>query len=305
MNVLEQVKALENGKGVQYLLDCACKIFSSPIYVIDSFYNLIASSDVPVDEPFWNELIKMGTFDLNAMEMMAVENVVRDVSNSDNIVHLKSNKWNNRLILGRIFNGDNIWVGQTTMSENIPFDTERTAAFEMLNVKISSEIHDYDYFTKLPTAFFENTIIKLLDTTIKNTSINNPQAQIMHYGLDRYLYVAVVNVERNNILENVHQNRLLYFRSFLKTMYKSFQYAIYTDKIVILMSSKHKDFYGTSFFAPNNDLFEENSLYIGVSGSFEDVYETREYYDHALAALKNGMKSGSGERVFLFDKPGV
>ena len=151
----------------------------------------------------------------------------------------------------------------------------------------------------LPTAFFENTIKKLLDKNIKNTSINNPQAQIIHYGLQKYLYVAVVEVPRNEILKNVHKNRLAYFKSMLKNKYKFFQYAIYMDQIVMLMSSDKQDFYGTSFFATNASFFVENGLYAGISNSYENVYETNLYYEQAAAALKKGMESKSGERVFL------
>ena len=299
MNALEQVSALENGKGIQYLLDSAYKIFSSPVYVIDAFYNLIAYSDTPADELFWNELVKTGTFDINALELMANENVVRDVSYSDKIVRLSCDEWKSSLLSGHFFNGDNIWVGEVTMYEYVPFDTEKMAAFEMLLYKISLEIHDYEYFTKQPNVFFENTINKLLDKNVKNTLVNNPQAQIMHYGFERYLNVAVVSVERKNILTHIHRNRLEYFKSMLKTRYQSFRYAVYADKIVMLMGSNNKDFYGASFFTPNTGLFEENGLYMGISGSYENVYETSHYYDQALTALQKGMESS--QRVFLFE----
>ena len=49
MNLQEQVKALENGKGLQYLVDSAYRIFNNPIYMIDAYYNLIAASDGPKD----------------------------------------------------------------------------------------------------------------------------------------------------------------------------------------------------------------------------------------------------------------
>ena len=301
MNMPEQVNALENGKGIQYLLDSARNIFCSPIYVIDAFYNLIAFSGVPVDDTYWNELIETGTFGAGALELMASENVVRDVSYSDKIVRLRSDKLSSDLISGHIYNGDNIWVGQMTISEKIPFDTERIAAFEMLIDKISGEIHDYEYFTKQPTIFFQNTIEKLLDITAQSSPINNPQAQIMHFGFERYLYVAVVSIVRNDILENVHQSRLAYFQSLLKTKYQSFQYAIYTDHLVVLMSSQHSDYYSATYFSPNAGFFEENGLYIGISNSYENVYETRRYYDQALTALKNGIKQEGGQRVFYYN----
>ena len=301
MKIQDNVKALENGRGIQYLLDSAYKIFNSPVYVIDSFYNLIAFSGVPTDDPVGNELIKTGTFGTNARELMANENVIRDVSYSDKIVRLQSDKWPYSLISGRIFNGENIWIGQTTIYEFTPFGAEEIAAFETLTEKISGEISDYEYFSKLPAIFFEGTINMLLDKTVENTIVNNPQAQIMHYGLENYLYVAVVNVAKNNILESVHLNRLAYFQSLLKTRYKSFRYAAYADHIVMLMSSKHGDFYEALPLGKDYSLFEYNGLYVGISKGFENIYEFCLYYDQALAALKKGMETGDGKRVFLFE----
>jgi len=298
MNTQDRISVLENGKGIQYLLDTAYIVFNSPVYVIDAFYNLIAYSGVPADEPFWSELIKTGTFDADAKELMASENVVRDVSNSGKIVRLKYDGWKHNLITGHIYNGDNIWVGETTISENIPFDAERTAAFELLLDKISGEIHDYEYFTKQPAIFFENTINKLLDKTVSNTPVNNPQAQIMYYGLERYLNVAVVDAVRDNIMESVHRSRLAYFRSLLKNKYQFFQYAIYEDQIVALMSSKYDNFDWVSFLTANTGFFQENGLYAGISGSFSDVYDMRRFYDQAVAALAKGIAGKNGARVF-------
>ena len=185
------------------------------------------------------------------------------------------------------------------------FDTERMAAFELILDKISSEIRDYEYFAKQPVIFFENTINKLLDRTFSSTPVNNPQAQIMYYGLENYLNIAVVDAASDNVMENVRRSRLVYFRSLLKNKYKFFQYAIYADQIVALMSSKYDNFDWFSFLAANSGFFEENGLYIGISGSFSDIYEARLYYDQAVAALTKGIAASvkgianqNGGRVF-------
>jgi len=299
MNLVEKVEALEIGKGVQYLMDCAYKLFSSPVYVIDSFYNLIAFSGVPADDPVWSELIKTGTFGMDAMEQMADGNLLKDVSYSEKITRLESDKWNDSLISGRIFNGDDIWIGQTTMSEHIPFDAERTAAFEILLDKISAEIRSYDYFTKIPAEFFENAIKRLLDKTVENTLVNNPQAQIMHYGLAHYLYVAVVSAARNNILEKVHRNRLMYFQSLLKSRYKSYRFAIQADHIVMLMGSDHGEYNKALPLGSDDNFFVHNGLCVGVSDGFENIYDMRRYYDQAVAALDTCLAMDGGRRVFL------
>jgi len=300
--LLEQVKALENEKGIQYLIDSACKIFNNPIYMIDVYYNLIAYSDIPVDDFIWNELITTGTFSLQALELMVKENVLEDLTNSYKTILLKRDSWKGGRMSGHIFNKENIWVGQMTMYEyNSPFDTETMAAYEALLDKISCEIRDYDYFIALAITNSENRINELLDKAFNNPLVYNPQAQILYSGFEDYLYVAVVKIARNNIIDNVYLSRLAYFKSLLKTKYKSFKYAVYADYIVMLMSSKYNDFYDEQFFYKDNNLFKQNKMFVGISNSFENIYELREYYDQAVATLKNGIEKNNGRRVFLYN----
>ena len=302
MNKLEEVKALGNGKGIQYLLNSAYKIFNNPIFMIDTNYNMIAITDVPVDEPNWKELVATGTFSLKTVELLANEGLIEKISNAEKTVILRSDKFKYAKMAGHIFNRDNIRVGLVMMSEcNTPFDEESITAFEALAYKTTCEIKDYDYFTMLAMTFHEDKINLLLDGVVKNPLLYNPQAQILYDDFEDYLYVAVVNVARNDILENVHRNRLEYFKSMLKTKYKSFKYSVYEDYIVMLMSSKLKNFYGAPFFATHADLFEQNRLFMGVSGSFENMYELRVYYDQAVAALTNGLAGKGDTRIFHYN----
>jgi hypothetical protein len=301
MSVVEQIKSLENGKGIQYLLDSAYKIFNNPIYVVDANYNLIAASDGPMEFSSWGELVKTGTFPLSTKERMAKANVYENVANTQKVMYMeKRGTWDSGLVTGRIVNRDKLWIGQMTMHEfHTPLNAESLAAFELLVDKVALEIRDYDYFSKLPIAFFEDTLKKLLDSTNEITIIHHSQAQIIRHNLDKHLYVAIVSVARNNILENVHRSRLAYFQSLLKARYKLYRYAIYADKIVILMSSQFRNYSEALPLGQDYDLFEIHNLYAGVSASFENIYEFRNYYDQAITALNDGMKSSSGQRIFL------
>ena len=92
MNKMEQIKAIENGNGIQYLLNSAYRIFNNPIFMIDANYNMIAITDVPVDEPNWNELTTTGTFSQKTMELLANEGLIEDISNAEKTVILRSDK---------------------------------------------------------------------------------------------------------------------------------------------------------------------------------------------------------------------
>jgi len=300
MGKLEQIKSLAQGKGIQYLLNAAYTIFHNPIAMFDTNYTLKAYVNVTSDDPLWNELISTGTFSMETQEFFARESFTEDVANANKLVILKSSELKYSRVLGYIFNRDNIHVALIVMVVvDTPFEEEEQAAFEELVDKITMEIHDDEYFTAYGRAYHEAIIIKLLDRIIKDPRIYTPHMQILIDGFEDYLYVAVVDIKQNNGT----QNSLMYFKDMLMNKYRSFKFAIYSGCIVMIMSSKYRVFYEGMFFDKDNNLFIENNLYLGVSSSFENPYELREYYEQAVTALKNGIKKNDNQRVFLFKNP--
>ena len=302
MNVLEQIKALENGKGIQHLLDAAYKILVNPIAVFDLSYNLKAYTGAAPLDPLWNELISTGTFSMETQKFFANERFTEDVANTDKAVILKSSKLKHDRIVGYIFNRDNIKVlNIVIIGYETPFEGDYMAAVEELTDIITREIHNDEFYAAYGRVKQEETIIKLLDEIIREPMVYTGYLQILYDGFEGYLNVAIVDITQKGLKNEDIQNRLVYFKNLFESQYRSFKYAIYADYIVMLMSSKDKDFYGPSFFATSLEFFEENGICIGISDSFENLLEMRHYYDQAFTALENGKKSSSGQRVFLFN----
>jgi len=303
MDKLAQIKALSKGNGIQYLLDAAHNIFHNPIAMFDTYYNLKAYTDVASDDPLWNELISTGTFSMQTQEFFAQEYFTEDVANADKLVILKSGELKHDRILGYIFNRENIRVALIVMvGLDALTGAEDIAAFEGLADKITDEIHDDDYFTSYGRAYHEAIIVKLLDGIIKDPTIYNPHVQILCDGFEAYIYASVVDVSHNNMeTKESHQNTLAHFKSLLENSYRSLRYAIYSDSIVMIMSSKQKDFTEGLFFDKDNNLFTHNNLFVGISSSFENPYELRKYYDQAVTVLKNGIEKSKGRHIFLYE----
>ena len=303
MDKLEQVKTLGNGKGIQYLLDSAVKIFNNPIAMFDTNYDLKAYADVSTDDPLWNELISTGTFSMKTQEFFAKECFTEDVANADKLVILKSSKLKYDRILGYIFNSENIRVALIVMvCVDALSGADDMAAFEELAGKITDEIHDDGYFTAYGRAYHEAIIVKLLDRVIKDPLIYNPHVQIFYDGFEDYLYVAVVDIRQHDPGSgDSHQKTLIHFKKLLENTYRSFKFAVYSDYIVMVMSSKHDDYYEGIFFDKDSDPFKQNNLYVGISSSFENPYELRDYYDKAVAVLEKGIVENKGQRVFLYN----
>ena len=299
MDKADRIRAVANGNGLQFLLNSAYTILNNPIYVIDINYNLLAYTNVSIDDPNWNEIITMGSYSPETLDKLANEGLIENITNADKTVVLRNEQLKYAKMAGHFFNRDNIEVGIAMMTEcNAPFDAENTAAFETLTEKITDEIRTYDYFTILGMTLHEDKINLLLDGAVNNPILYNPQAQVLYNDFDDYLYVAVVSVDQYDILENVHRNRLEYFKSMLKSMFPFYKYSVYSDFIVILMSSKNKKYGGTPFFNLEAELFKRNGFCVGISDSFENIYELRLYYDQAVTALTNGIRNKDGRRFF-------
>ena len=303
MSKTEEIKALENGAGVQHLLDAAYRILQNPITMFDTTYVLKAYTDVVTDDPIWNELISTGTFSIKTQEFFANEYFTEDVANADKPVILKSDKLKYDRITGFVYNRDGIYVANIVMVFcKTPFNENDAAAFEILVNKITNEIRNDEYYTAYGKAYYEKIIHNLLNRVI---NINDPkiyaaQVQILYNGFEDYLYAAVVDITHNNTHNtDAHENKPGYFKSLLENKYPSFKFAVYSDHIVILMSSKYNTLYEEQLFSKLDNPFSQNNLFVGVSSSFENIYELRENYDKAAAVLKNGIEKNTDQRAFF------
>ena len=299
MDKLEQVKALERGKGIQYLLDTAYKIFGNPIVMFDTYYALIAYTDVANDDPLWNELISTGTFSIAEQEFFSSERFVEDVANADKLVVMKSDKLKYDRILGNVFNREHIKVANIVMVEcKTPFGADTQAAYEALADRFTDEIRNDAHYSAFGRAYHESIITRILNHDIIDTRIYTGHVQILYDGFEDYLYLAVVDVMRND----KNRDKLVYFRDLLKKRYPSYKFAVYSDYVLMIMSSKNDNFSSDWILSNNENPFEQNGLFAGISSSFENFYELQKYYNEAITALKNGIAANSGRHIFLYNK---
>jgi hypothetical protein len=296
MTKLEQVKQIENGKGVQFLLDAACEIFQNPIVMFDTNYDLKAYTDLVTDDPIWNEIVSTGTFSMKTQEFFAAECFTEEVANANKLVILKSSKLKYDRVISYIFNRDRIKVAVIVMVAcNNSLSADDLIAFNAFAEKITAKIRNDEHYTAYGKIFHHELIGKILDGYIKDTRIYAPQIQILYDGFESYLYLAVVTVRQSGM----RHDKLAFIRDLLMERYKSFKFAIYSDYIIILMSSKKDSFVVNRVLLRNKEFFEQYDIFAGISSSFESMYELRTYYDEAVIALKNGLNNKENKRIFL------
>ena len=295
MSMSAQIKALDESKGIQHLLDAAYEVLQNPIAMFDTTYALQAHTDITSDDPLWNELVTTGTFSMETQVFFANECFTEEVANADRLVVLKSAKLAYDRILCNVFNRDMIKVANVIIVEsNQPFGEEEPAALMELTDKISRIIREDEYYSAYGRASHQAMIRDLLDGRIRDPLIHAPHVQILYEGFNDYLYVAVVSLPQGGNPQDTRKQ----FYDLLTSAYPSFKFAVYGDDIVMLMSSKHSSFDEKLFFDVQNNPFKENNLFVGISSSFENLYLLREHYDNALAAREEGLAANDGRRVF-------
>lgn len=297
MKKSEQIKNLETGKGAQYLLDEAYRVLGNPIVMFDTYYSLIAYTKDSNDDPLWNTLVTTGTFSMTEQEFFSEERFTEAVANADKMVVMKSAKLKYDRILGNVFNSEKIKVANIVMVEcKSAFEADTQQAFEILADRISFEIRNDKHYTEFGRTYHDTMINKILNGEISDTVIYTPHVQILYDGFFDYLYLAAVDINRN---EKTADN-LIYFRDLLRNEYPSFKFAVYNDYVLMIMSSKYYRFSSEILPGTHGNPFEQHNLYAGISGSFENLYELSGYYGEATTALKN-RTAENGRRIFLYD----
>ena len=295
MSKLAQIKALENGNGIQYLLDAANRVLNNPIVMFDTSYSLIAYTDSLPDDRLWEELISTGTFCMDTQKFFGQECFTEEVANAAGLAILKSNYLKYDRIISYIKNRDNIAVANVLMCERNAFEDEDMVAFEALADKIAAEIRDDGYYTAYAKEYYEVNLRKLLEKVINEPEIYTSHVQILYDGFEDYLYVAVVDLS----LCNVANDKNDYIKNMLIETYRTFKITVYEDYIVMVLSSKNPIFDINTFFNINKNPFEQYNLFVGISTSFENLYELREYFDNAVSTLKEGFGKDSGQRFYV------
>ena len=301
MSKLQQIQALPQGKGIQYLLDEAYHIFGNPILMHDTYYSLIAYTDVVTDDPLWNEVISTGTFSMETQEFYARESIIETITNADKLVVIKNDQLKYDRITAIVFNREQIMIAVVVIVGcKTPLEPDDTAAFEAFADVLTREIQDDEYYTAFGRAYHDDIINKLLSHQIAEPRIYTAHVQILYAGFENYLFLAVVDVSQNETF----RDQLTHFRDLLIKRYPSFKFAIDSDYVIMLMSSKSNVFPFERIFGTRDNPFMHDNIFVGISSAFENMYELRKYYDEAVTALKEDKKRNSDQHVFIYNGEG-
>lgn len=297
-NKIEQVKALNNGKGLQHLLNIGCEILGNPVYIHDTNYKLLAHAEnIVTDDPLWNELVTTGIHHEKTIEFFKNEYFIDAVANVKTITFLTSNKLKYNRILGKILNGTNTTVAcANVVACNKPFENNDPIIFETLCQKLSQEISKSEFYQAYGEVQQEAVIRELIEGRVEDKKLYTHHVAEIYKGLKNYLFIAIADISKSDF----RHTRLVYFKNVFKQTQPMFKYAIYAGYIIIIISSDNVTLNVDQDFKQLKKVIEENNIYVGISSCFENLFESRKYYIEARSLLKYGLKSAGTRRIFLY-----
>jgi hypothetical protein len=295
----ERLKAIENGKGVQYICDEAYKILGNPLLVHDMEYKLLAhNKDAVNDDPIWNEFATNGTIDISRLEFYKNETFFDMVAYAEKVTFLPSDRLKHDRIFGKLFTKDQIQVGCVIMLEcDKPFENNDMQLFEIVCDILSEELSESEYYRNYAQTYMETLVGKLIEDSLDNKLIDNTALITSIYaGLKGNIRLAVADISQIDPTFN----QLVFFRDLFKRTQPSFKYVIYSNYIVILMCSDSEIFHIKHDLHKLYKIFEQNNIHAGISSRLENLFILSKYYNEAVNALKHGLKTNDSQRIFPY-----
>jgi len=301
-NKLEQIKAIKNGKGIQYILDAAYKILGNPALIFDMDYKLIACPDGVVnDDPIWIEFMAYGRLGNETIEFFKNEGFIESVANCtnfDGVTYLISNKLKYDRIFGQLNNNSQISVADlVAVACDKPFDDDIPVLIKALCDVLSKELGKSDYYQNYGQTYQENIIKNLIEGGIEDKGIYTGHVANIDKGLKTNIYVAVARIAQSDSTDP----KLVYFRELFKQTQPDFKYSIYVNYIVFFISSDNTMLNIEKDLKKLIEIFEQNNIYVGISSNFENLFESQRHYIEAVNALNHGLNSNNKQRIFLHD----
>lgn len=278
---LKEIRSIKTGKGMQHILDKAYEVIGNPILIQDMEYKLIAHNDSDNDDPIWKEFISAGFVGYEWLVFFREECFFETAANAKICTFLFSEKLKYDRIFGKVFTSNNIQIGAACIVEvDKHFEEDDLRLFEAVCNILSLEGGKSKFFRQYGQACMETLIAKLIEGPMDDSDIYTAHFESLYNGLSSMLRIAAVEVPKSSFFSDTR------VRDMLKRARPDYKYALYSGLIIIILSSEDSAFNEDEAFRGLRKYFRLSKARVGISNSFENLYELPERYKEAVRALR-------------------
>lgn len=292
-------RSLIQNNNLEQIVNIAAKLINNPLIVIDSSYNILATSTtIPVEDYQWKENIARGYL---TYEYIAALNNLEGIRNEPNdnrpfitlCVMSPIRRKFSKLIIDGLFLGYYIAI-----ESNVPFDTIDDELYLLVSNVLAKEVSVERNITRLnKNQTYEGLLVDLLDANFSNriTFCEGIKGAVFDKAVPFKLIAVDLSTYTNfNSLEE----------NFKKSIDRSLPEAwsvYYKKHIVILTEMGAKGKKSRNDFSKFEKFLEENNLRGAMSDQFTDLYLLPKYYKQAISALKFSSVLNQPVRLVEYD----
>jgi len=282
--------ALFSDYGLQYIVDCAFDITGHPIYVVDTSYRYLAISYKgeinSLDSSVLDEESKKGYITDEGVEFIKKVRLDETVRKNPRPFYFFNVTLGGGTLIDLIkIHG--IEVARIMMYElDKPFTKLDKVIFSRLAGIISLELRKSSFFRSNRGVMYSYLFAELLEHGVSNYTSVTKRLQVMGFELMENLQIMVVDAASSRLKSEA---RFEMIASQLHLILTRSMYVFYQDRLVMLISRSDKGI-SESELSRVNGYLAENSLVAGLSNSFSNIQDVRQYYRQALKAAELGDK---------------
>lgn len=299
------MNALFAQRDLSYILDVACSLFGNPIFAIDSGFKLIARSSGDVDDTIWNDLAQNGYYSYSNLKISKLDKRYPTIMRSKKTILINVNSSipqlpenmetdctvlnleNSSLLYSRLV--CNIYDKQSRLGSITIIDSNNN--FELYHIKLAEflckivlmQIKQNPFTAESKGMPFGSLVMDLLNQNIKNTDMLNARLQFLNFTPKKYFYIFAVRFRETNM----SPEELKPLETTLSNMLGSHS-IIYNSHIVFVFNTDDKCFIQKSKKDRLCAIFNENSLYGGISYQFTNLMAVKQFYTQAVKAIEFG-----------------
>lgn len=277
------VAASNSNRGLQYLIDEACRISRSPIIVIDSSYRILAMyRDTPSDEKFdLSSERRLGCLTEHNLERMKRDKIYEQLRQSDTKLHY-----------GKASDSDYYWADMLVYIHGIEaaeigvieYDHTFTSYdFEFIHFLaqlVAWEMQKKSFLSPRHIQMHGIFLTELLDQTFFNPQAIEARRRMLGWKAAKYLYILTIYSLEPKPANVRRKAEIFSFQ--LSSLLPDCHWTIKEDHLIFLIL---KETNGLDEFQPGSPLAERlsrNHMYGILSSCFSDLSDVKKYYEQTL-----------------------
>lgn len=292
----KQLESLNCVSDLNHIVNEAYRILGHPMVVYDTSYNLMAyTENIITDDPIWNEFVTLKTLSHETVDFCVEEHFISAYAESEIVSMLKSDKLKYDRMNGKVFDKDNVQLGDVTVVACMkPFEDGDAELIEILSEILSVALQNSEFYPSIERVYQES----LLSDILTGKATDYPEViSELYDGLKNNLYLAVVDISQYERTVT----HLAYFTTLFRRMQPEYKYFIHLSNLIIIVSTDDEWLNIKKDMAKLNEFFTKYNVYAGISGKFQDLKKLNKYYREAINALNYGLKSMRKQNIFSYD----